>query len=298
MEYASYLNFSTKTTDFGCGFLMFGSLAAFGNMLLLVFVLVLGLWFLNLGCNYSGLDKLKSIESRNGFCSGICYSKISSCRINLLKLLNNSVSDSINSKKSKEVYCLSKNKFDVNESLRELNEEEDDDGNEEEEEKEKEEVGDDYKEEEEMDLMALRKVVRIERKRANDAYIELEKERTAAGSAANEALAMILRLQNELSSSQMQFNQYQRLAEQKQLHDQEVIHCLRWIVLKHESERSFLESQLNLCRQKFKLCAKADDEDGLDGEDWTPKNHSPSPSFGDDLTEDLVSSLDMDSELR
>ncbi|KAK9988899.1 hypothetical protein SO802_029138 [Lithocarpus litseifolius] len=50
-------------------------------------------------------------------------------------------------------------------------------------------------EDEECDVMALRKLAKIERQRANGSYAELEKERMAAASAAEEAMAMILRLQ-------------------------------------------------------------------------------------------------------
>nr|POE46668.1 putative myosin-binding protein 6 [Quercus suber] len=66
-------------------------------------------------------------------------------------------------------------------------------------------------EDEEFDVMALRKLVKIERQRANGSYAELEKERMAAASAAEEAMAMILRLQREKSSIEIQANQYRRL---------------------------------------------------------------------------------------
>ncbi|KAF9589039.1 hypothetical protein IFM89_018301 [Coptis chinensis] len=133
-----------------------------------------------------------------------------------------------------------------------------------------EELGDEYKEDEERDLQALRKAVRIQRERVRKVCLELEKERLAAASTANETMAMIMRLQSEVSSIQMQANQYQRMAEQKQLHDQEVIHSMRWIVLKQESERDILESQLNSCKQGRMIDWKAGDEDGLKGIDCTP----------------------------
>ncbi|XP_044508784.1 protein FLOURY 1-like [Mangifera indica] len=47
------------------------------------------------------------------------------------------------------------------------------------------------------DVESLRKLVKMERQRANVACRELEKERTAAESAAEGAMALILRLQNE-----------------------------------------------------------------------------------------------------
>ncbi|KAF9608228.1 hypothetical protein IFM89_008183 [Coptis chinensis] len=293
MDYGSSLNFSSKKTDFGGGVFMFGNFAAFGNMLLLFFILVLGFKVLYLDCYYNGLVQFldnfrgKADDFRHGFCSsidvcGMCYSKISSCKVGILNLLDNSVPDLKNPVRNKEISIVVEETSILNESV----DNEEEKGGEE-------EFGDEYKEDEERDLQALRKAVRIQRERVRNACLELEKERLAAASAANETMAMIMRLQSELSSIQMQANQYQRMAEQKQLHDQEVIHSLRWIVLKQESERSILESQLNLCNQERMMDWKAGDEDGLEGIDCTPNRFSA--SSGGDLAEELISSLDMDS---
>ncbi|KAK7840687.1 protein floury 1-like [Quercus suber] len=152
-------------------------------------------------------------------------------------------------------------------------------------------------EDEEFDVMALRKLVKIERQRANGSYAELEKERMAAASAAEEAMAMILRLQREKSSIEIQANQYRRLAEQKQQYDQEVIQSLRWIVMKHKSNRSLLEDQLRFCRQKLKLCNMKGNEvdNGPEGVDASMKILNSSTEHGfDDV---LISSLDMDSSM-
>lgn len=81
------------------------------------------------------------------------------------------------------------------------------------------------------------------RKRATVAYAELEKERTASATAAEETMAMILRLQNEKSLIEMEANQYRKSAEKKQLHDQEVIRSLKWLLLSHSAEKSLLEDQ-------------------------------------------------------
>ncbi|KAK7840661.1 protein floury 1-like [Quercus suber] len=152
-------------------------------------------------------------------------------------------------------------------------------------------------EDEECGVMALRKLVKIERQRANGSYAELEKERMAAASAAEEAMAMILRLQREKSSIEIQANQYRRLAERKQQYDQEVIQSLRWIVMKHESNRSLLEDQLRFCRQKLKLCTMKGNEvdHGSEGVDASMRFLNSSTEHGfDDV---LISSLDMDSSM-
>ncbi|KAI3774621.1 hypothetical protein L1987_49180 [Smallanthus sonchifolius] len=136
-------------------------------------------------------------------------------------------------------------------------------------------------EDEVFDVMSLRKLVKMERQRAADAYAELEKERMAATSAAEEAMAMILRLQNEKSVVEMEAQQHRRLSHEKQVHDQEVIQLLRWIVMKHESERSLLEDRLRLCKQRLMLYMNDDgDDDGCE----------LSLSY---LDERLVSSLDL-----
>ncbi|GER42096.1 hypothetical protein STAS_18860 [Striga asiatica] len=113
----------------------------------------------------------------------------------------------------------------------------------------------------ESDLWKLMKISKMERRRANAALSELAKERAASASAAEEAMAMILRLQNEKSLIELESSQYKRLAEEKQIHDQEVIRSLRWLVWRHESERSLLEDQLKYCRKKLKLCSSVQHED-------------------------------------
>ncbi|XWS63067.1 hypothetical protein CRYUN_Cryun06bG0064800 [Craigia yunnanensis] len=60
-------------------------------------------------------------------------------------------------------------------------------------------------EDEEFDVMALRKLVKIER-RTKAACQELEEERIAAASAADEAISMILRLQSEKNSMEIDAN--------------------------------------------------------------------------------------------
>ncbi|MBA0782671.1 hypothetical protein Gotri_000521 [Gossypium trilobum] len=69
------------------------------------------------------------------------------------------------------------------------------------------------------------------------------------------------------SSVEIDANQFKRMAEQKQEYDQQVIESLQWIVMKHESEWSSLENQLQLCKQKLKLYMEDDELDQfeLDG---------------------------------
>lgn len=80
-------------------------------------------------------------------------------------------------------------------------------------------------------------------------YIELEKERNAAASAADEAMAMILRLQEEKASIDMQARQYQRVIEEKSAYDAEEMNILKEIVLRREREKHFLEKEVEAYRQ-------------------------------------------------
>lgn len=238
--------------DFVFGVLFYGR---FSQLFLLGFSLMFG-FRLGLKYNSNCLIKFlcdfrgKASDLSNGFCSKcgsgeVCASKAVSCRSEPLKPLENL--ESLNTdgflltEIAKAEYALEeKDKNDADD------------------------VGENYdesvrcKEDEVFDVLPLRKLVKIERQRGNEARAELEKERMAAASAAEEAMAMILRLQNEKSSTEIQANHYRQIAEQKQQYDEAVIQSLQWIIMKHESERSLLEQQLKLCRQK---CSQSEQGD-------------------------------------
>lgn len=88
-------------------------------------------------------------------------------------------------------------------------------------------------------------------------YQELEKERSAAASAADEAMAMILRLQKEKASTEMESRQYQRMIEEKSVYDQEEMNILKEILLRREREKLFLEKEVEAYRQ---MMASVDEE--------------------------------------
>ncbi|KAI3886754.1 hypothetical protein MKX03_029810 [Papaver bracteatum] len=122
------------------------------------------------------------------------------------------------------------------------------------------EISEQGKNDEEMSTIEeLKKEIEIEREEKNRAITELENERMSSTCATNEAMDMILRLQSDKSSIQIEANQSKRLAEQKQQYDQEIIQSLQWVIFKHESERSVLENQLKLCKLKLRECLKLDE---------------------------------------
>lgn len=136
----------------------------------------------------------------------------------------------------------------------------------------------------------LRKLVKIERDRADFACVELEKERMAAASAAEETMAMILRIQNEKSLVEMEAKQYRRLAEEKQLHDKDVIQSLRWIAVKYKTQNNLLEDQVRLMKQKLKVDLENVEEDRLEGID-EPLSFRGT-TCRDGFEDGLISSLD------
>lgn len=82
-------------------------------------------------------------------------------------------------------------------------------------------------------------------------FLELEKERNAAASAADEAMAMILRLQEEKASVEMEARQYQRIIEEKSAYDAEEMNILKEILVRRELEKHFLEKEVEAYRQLY-----------------------------------------------
>ncbi|XP_004504868.1 uncharacterized protein [Cicer arietinum] len=139
------------------------------------------------------------------------------------------------------------------------------------------------------DVKTLRKLVKIQRKKANAAFAELDKERTASSSSAEEAMAMILRLQSEKSSVEIQANQFRRMAEQKLEYDDEVIESLQWAITRHESHSSVLEEQLRIYREELKQYLGEDEIKQLEGD------VSRGRSFENEAVNPVVSSSETES---
>ncbi|KAK4778230.1 hypothetical protein SAY87_018417 [Trapa incisa] len=81
--------------------------------------------------------------------------------------------------------------------------------------------------------------------------LELEKERNAAAIAADEAMAMILRIQEEKASIEMESRQFQRMVEEKSAFDVEEMNIMTEILLRRDREKYFLEKELESYRQIF-----------------------------------------------
>uniref|UniRef100_A0A2P2JB12 GTD-binding domain-containing protein n=1 Tax=Rhizophora mucronata TaxID=61149 RepID=A0A2P2JB12_RHIMU len=253
MGCSSCLKYFTQGIDFRNGLLVLGFLSPALNVLGLFLLFVVGLRSLQF--SWHGLVQFlcdvraKSRHPRNMFCPksdiGESFdSKVTFCKCGPLKSLENS------KLRHKDNPLLDKE--DVNP-----------DGD---------VPADDYErefciEDEEFDVIALRRLVKVERLRADMVSTELEKERMAAASAVDEAMRLILRLQSEMSSMEIEANQYRRFTEQKQEYDEQVIQSLKWIVMKRECEMSILEEKLIMCRQKLKQYMMDDEINQFEGFD-------------------------------
>ncbi|XP_076912718.1 uncharacterized protein LOC143571093 [Bidens hawaiensis] len=98
--------------------------------------------------------------------------------------------------------------------------------------------------------------------------IELEKERNAAASAADEAMSVIHRLQEEKASVKMELLHYQRMIKEKSAYDAEEMSILKEIVLRREREKHFLEKQVEAYRQMIR--DQNDLVNGGNNEDFVP----------------------------
>ncbi|CAH8354856.1 unnamed protein product [Eruca vesicaria subsp. sativa] len=103
----------------------------------------------------------------------------------------------------------------------------------------------------------LEEAVEEERSARSALIVELEEERAASASAADEAMAMIQRLQADKASLEMEGKQYERMIEEKFAYDEEEMNILKEILFKREREKHFLEKELEI----YKHINDDDDDD-------------------------------------
>ncbi len=121
-------------------------------------------------------------------------------------------------------------------------------------------VDDEIQENEENELL---QALQAEREAQSALHHELEKERNAAATAANEAMAMITRLQEEKAVAQMEARQFQRMVEEKTIYDREAMEVLKEVLARREEEKKQLEEEIRICRMKL-LLRSAQEEDQRD----------------------------------
>ncbi|KAL6221429.1 hypothetical protein ACLB2K_009180 [Fragaria x ananassa] len=103
----------------------------------------------------------------------------------------------------------------------------------------------------ETDITALTEALKSQQHLLQKLYADLDQEREASSTAADEALSMILRLQGEKSAVKMEANQYKRLAEEKICHAEEALAIFEDLIYQKEMEIASLEFQLQAYRYKL-----------------------------------------------
>ncbi|XP_022737437.1 probable myosin-binding protein 5 [Durio zibethinus] len=109
-------------------------------------------------------------------------------------------------------------------------------------------------------LHHLKRQVRMDRKSLMALYMELDEERSASAVAANNAMAMITRLQAEKAAVQMEALQYQRMMEEQAEYDQEALQEMNNLLAKREEELKDLEAELEAYRQNYGCLKEVDFE--------------------------------------
>ncbi|CAL9145081.1 myosin-binding protein 1-like [Musa acuminata AAA Group] len=97
----------------------------------------------------------------------------------------------------------------------------------------------------------LKQQIELDRKSLSALYKELEEERNASAVAANEAMAMINRLQEEKAAMQMEALQYLRMMEEQSEYDQEAIQKLNDLLTEREKELLDLEAEIESYRKRL-----------------------------------------------
>ncbi|XP_077245532.1 myosin-binding protein 1-like [Tasmannia lanceolata] len=97
----------------------------------------------------------------------------------------------------------------------------------------------------------LKRQMALDRKSMRALYKELEEERSASTIAANQAMAMITRLQEEKAAMQMEALQYQRMMEEQAEYDQEALQKLNDVLAEREKEIQDLEPDIETYRKRF-----------------------------------------------
>jgi hypothetical protein len=88
-------------------------------------------------------------------------------------------------------------------------------------------------------------------KAIEDLYSELEEERNAASSAANETMSMILRLQTEKAELEMEARQFKRIVDERACHDEQEILALEELLYKSEQTVHSLSCEIQVYKNRL-----------------------------------------------
>ena len=124
-------------------------------------------------------------------------------------------------------------------------------------------------------LHRLKRQVRLDRKSLMALYMELDEERSASAVAANNAMAMITRLQAEKAAVQMEALQYQRMMEEQAEYDQEALEATYDLLAQREEELRLIEAEVEAYREKYGLLKEFAYESGDEGKGKNESGTSP-----------------------
>ncbi|XP_051123159.1 probable myosin-binding protein 5 [Andrographis paniculata] len=111
------------------------------------------------------------------------------------------------------------------------------------------------------DIIArMKRKIESNRKSLMVLYMELDEERSASAIAANNAMAMITRLQAEKAAVQMEALQYKRMKEEQAEYEQEARQMMRELLLKREDDVKALEGEIEMYREKYGQMKNVDSE--------------------------------------
>ncbi|KAF3785499.1 Myosin-binding protein 7 [Nymphaea thermarum] len=134
----------------------------------------------------------------------------------------------------------------------------------------------------ENECMALRETITSQQQSIQELYVELEEERNASCSAANEAMSMILRLQREKAEIQMEARQFKRFAEEKMAHDQQELLAIEELIYKKEQVIESLSCEIQAYKHRLMSLGlhQLDFDDALSNEVSFTSHHNRSRSMG------------------
>ncbi|XP_044984938.1 uncharacterized protein LOC123452360 isoform X1 [Hordeum vulgare subsp. vulgare] len=161
-------------------------------------------------------------------------------------------------------------------------------------------AGDD---EDDGEMEALREALRQQSLAVEMLKAELEEERQAASSGADEALAMILRLQGEKAAVRMEADQFRRVAEERILHDEDSLAFLKAVVFSQEMDITSLKNRLLVVCGSNGPQAPAPGRDGVIDLPWLRRLAQKDVSSGRNASlpaarlEELCSDLDASEDV-
>ncbi|KAL1207847.1 putative myosin-binding protein 5 [Cardamine amara subsp. amara] len=150
-------------------------------------------------------------------------------------------------------------------------------------------------------LHHLNRQVRLDRKSLMDLYMELDEERSASAVAANNAMAMITRLQAEKAAVQMEALQYQRMMDEQAEYDQEALQSMNGLLVKREEEMKELEAEIEAYRLRYGLLREEEGggvEEFLDEENDETKPVSDLTVCSSNQEQDLEQMKESDEESK